>query len=190
MDTVVSGINIHLLEDRQKLADAASGLFKQIETKFKEHGITEKPFIFLKADAGTYGMGVMPIEDPSEIINLNRRNKNRLYKGKGGQVIDRYILQEGVATIQTVNHHASEVCIYQIVNNLVGGFYRLHTEKSSRDNLNSQGMDFKTICPHPKENPQCGEPYDADLFFVYSILARIAAIAAKREIAELKIAKK
>lgn len=190
LDTVVSDVNVNSDGDRAKLADAAKTLFEQIKTKYKEHHINEKPFIFLKADAGTYGMGVMPIENPQEMIDLNRKNRNKLYKGKGSQVIDRYLLQEGVATFYTIDHQTSEVCLYQITNHLVGGFYRMHAEKTSRDNLNSQGMDFKKMCPHPVKYPDCGVEYDADLFSVYAILSRVATIAAYREVLQLEAVKK
>ena len=54
--------------------------------------------VFLKADRGTYGMGVEAFEEPAQILGMNRKLRNQLYKGKGSQVIRRYLLQEGVPT--------------------------------------------------------------------------------------------
>jgi glutamate--cysteine ligase len=130
-------------------------------------------------------MGVMPIEDPSEIGQLNRKNRNRLYKGKGSRVIGRYLLQEGVPTIYTIESQASEVCIYQIDNKLVGGFYRSHANKSKRENLNAKGMVFQKMCPHQSKYGDCGIHHDVNIFDVYRILARIAGVAAHREIVHL-----
>ncbi len=183
-------VNINVEQDRVKLMDLASDLFKRVQKKYTEHAIEEKPFIFIKADAGTYGMGVMPIEDPAELIQLNRKDKNKLYKGKGAQVIERFLLQEGVPTIHTINHEVSEVCIYQIDNDLVGGFYRSHAKKGSRENLNSQGMDFKKMCPHLKKYGDCGVHHNMNIFDIYRMLARIAGIAAHREIVQLERANK
>src|SRR3989338_2037824 len=136
---VGDGVNINVKDDQDKLAEAAAKLFKEIAVKYKEHNIPEKPYVVLKADSGTYGMGVLPVNDPSQIIGLNRKDRNKLYKGKSAQVITRYLLQEGVPTMYTIGHAVSEVCIYQIENNLVGGFYRSHATKGERDNLNTQG---------------------------------------------------
>lgn len=187
---VAEGIDIHDEEDRDQLRQTASKLFKRIEAKYKEHQIKEKPYILIKADAGTYGMGILPIEDPDDIVHLNRRDRNKLHTGKSGQVIQRYLLQEGVPTIYNIEKEVSEVCIYQIENNLVGGFYRSHAAKGGRDNLNAQGMVFKKMCPHLITHADCGVPHDVDVFNIYRLLARIAAIAAQREIVHLEASDK
>lgn len=190
LNSVVDHVDIHQPADRVRLMDTASELFKRIRGKYREHGIPEKPFIFVKADAGTYGMGVKAVEDPQEILELNRKDRNKLHKGKGAHVIDRYLFQEGVATIYSIDQRACEVVIYQIANNLVGGFYRSHATKSSRDNLNTQGMEIKKMCPHLRTYGDEGLHPDVNLFDVYRILARIAGIAAHREIVDLEMAKK
>jgi len=187
--SVIDQVNINENNDRKKLAEAAQDLFKQIEEKYKEHQIKEKPYIMIKDDSGTYGMGVMPVEHPDEIINLNRKNRNKLYKGKNSQLIQRYLLQEGVPTIYHTGHEVSEVVIYQIENNLVGGFYRSNDQKGQRENLNSQGMMFKKICPHSNQYGDCGVHHDVNTFNIYRILARIAGIAAHREIINLEAQK-
>ncbi len=183
----LEGININEDADRTKLAQSADTLFKKIRAKHKEHGINEKPFVFVKSDSGTYGMGVVPIEHPDELIDLNRRSKNKLYKGKSSQVISRFLLQEGVSTIHEIDGQVSEVCVYQIDNTLIGGFYRLNNEKNARQNLNSTGMNFRKMCPHlDKYGRDCGIPHNLNIFDIYRILARIAGIAASMEIVELE----
>lgn len=187
---VVDGVNINVKADQDKLAETATKLFKGIAVKYKEHNIPGKPYIVMKADSGTYGMGVLPFEDPSDIVNLNRKDRNKLYKGKSAQVISRYLLQEGVPTMYTIAHEVCEVCIYQIENNLVGGFYRSHATKGDRDNLNTQGVIFKKMCPHLKKYGDCGVHHDINVFDIYRLLARVAAIAARREITYLEARKK
>lgn len=187
-------------EDRKKLADMASDLFKKIQAKYDEYAIKEKPFIFLKSDFGTYGMGVLAVEDPSEIIDFNRKTKNKLYKGKSAIVINRFILQEGVPSITKIGDQTSEPCLYQIANHYIGGFYRVN-QKSDRDNLNSPGMHFVKMCAAPysavrcdtkteyaddaTKNTPCGVT-PASRLDIYQILARIAGIAAHREIQHLE----
>ena len=187
---VVEGVDINSQEDRQKLKDSADDLFRRIKEKYNEHHIKEKPYILIKSDSGTYGMGVLPIEDPSEILQLNRKNRNKLHVGKSGQVVQRYLLQEGVPTIYSTDQEISEVCIYQIENNLIGGFYRSHSSKGQRDNLNTRGAEFKKMCPHLSKYGDCGVHHDVNVFDLYRILARIAGIAAHREIIRLEAAKK
>jgi len=188
--TAVEDVDINSEEDRQKLKDSADDLFKRIKEKYAEHQINEKPYILIKSDSGTYGMGVLPIEDSSEILQLNRKNRNKLHVGKSGQVIQRYLLQEGVPTIYSTGQEISEVCIYQIENNLIGGFYRSHSSKGQRDNLNTRGAEFKKMCPHLSKYGDCGVHHDVNVFDLYRILARIAGIAAHREIIHLEAGKK
>lgn len=179
-------IDINSDTDRKKLADQATNLFEQIKTKHTQHEINEKPFLMLKSDTGTYGMNVIPIENPEEILQLNRKLRNKLHKGKSSKVNERYLLQEGVPTIYRIDQEISEVCIYQIENNLVGGFYRSHSAKNDRQNLNSQGMVFKKMCPQLSKYGDCGVHHDINVFDIYRIIARIAGIAAHREIINLE----
>ncbi|MCA9393028.1 MAG: glutamate--cysteine ligase [Candidatus Omnitrophica bacterium] len=182
----VSPIDINVESDRHRLADAAAGLFADIARKYREHHINEKPYIVLKSNSGTYGMGVMAIEDAADILHLNRKKRNSMSVGKSSQAISQFLLQEGVPTIYNVAQQVSEVVIYQIENNLIGGFYRMHGSKGQRDNLNSKGMSFQTICPHSAKYGDCVAHPDINMFDVYRILARIAGIAAHREIIQLK----
>ncbi len=184
--TVVDSININEEADRKRVSEATASVLENVRQKYQEHKIDEKPFVFLKADSGTYGMGVFPVEDAQDILTLNRRARNNLYKGKSGQVISRFLIQEGVPTIYNIDEKVSEVVIYQIENNVIGGFYRTNTEKSGRENLNSPGMGFKKMCPHLKKYGKCGIHHDMNIFDVYRILARIAGIAAHREIIQLE----
>ena len=188
LSEVVDQVNIHEPGDRQRLADAAASLMQRTQAKYDEHGITEKPFVFLKTDRGTYGMGVTPFEDPRQIVTLGRRARNKLYKAKGAQVVTRYLLQEGVPSSTRVQGQVAEAVVYQIANQFVGGFYRTHGQKSDRENLNAAGMGFSRMCPHAH---RYGEPVahpDPSILDVYRILARIAGIAAHREIHQLESA--
>lgn len=180
-------VDINNDADRKRLAGAAEKLFTDIGNKYKEHGIQEKPFVFLKADSGTYGMGVLAVESPAEILELNRKQRNNLHKGKNAQVINRLLLQEGVPTIHRIEENPSEVCIYQIDNNLVGGFYRFHTGKNPRESLNSPGgMGFKKICPHSNKYGDCNPHPNMNIFDIYRMLARIGGVATSCEIKSLE----
>ncbi len=184
--SVVEGVNVMEAGSLERLKSAADDLFAKIKSKYARHQIPEKPYIVIKSDSGTYGMGVKVFEEADDILRMNRRDKNRLHKGKGAQVINRFLLQEGIPTIYNIGRKVSEVVIYQVNNNLVGGFYRSHSQKNSRENLNSRGMDFQKMCPHLSKYGDCGVHHDVNIFDVYRILARIAGIAAHREISHLE----
>lgn len=183
---IVDEVNINNENDRIRLFQAATELFSKISQKYQIENISEKPYIVLKSDSGTYGMGVMTIQNPQDILELNRKEKNKLHVGKGSQIIDRYLLQEGVPTIHNVDNQVSEICLYQIDNHFVGGFYRSHAQKGERDNLNSQGAEFKRMCPHLKKYGEYCVHDHLTMFDIYRIIVRIAGIAAHREIIQLE----
>ncbi|MFP4473711.1 MAG: glutamate--cysteine ligase [Candidatus Omnitrophota bacterium] len=185
----VEDIDVGNEDHRVRLQDTASELLQEIRGQYRRHDIEEQPYLVVKADAGTYGMGVLAIEDPSELTALNRKGRNKLSSGKGSVPITRYLLQEGVPTIHEVDEKVSEVCMYQVENHLIGGFFRSHSTKGSRDNLNARGMLFKKICPHREEFKEMeahNGTHEPEMFDVYRILARVAAIAAHREIRQLE----
>ena len=114
----------------------------KIRRKYKEYGIQEKPFIIVKADAGTYGMGIMTVRDPKELADLNRRSRNKMSVIKDGQEVSEVILQEGVPTNERVNDSVAEPVVYMIDRYVVGGFYRVNPERGNDENLNSPGASF------------------------------------------------
>ncbi len=185
---IVDNVDINEEADRVRMFNCATALFERISKKYQKENINEKPYIVVKSDNGTYGMGVMAVEDPQEILDLNRKEKNKLHVGKGSRVIDRYLLQEGVPTIHHIDNLVSEICLYQIDNHVIGGFYRSHAHKGERENLNSQGAEFKRMCPHLKKygHSDCCLDGEMNAFDIYRILARIAGIAAHREIIQLE----
>ncbi len=184
----VDEIDINKEDDRQRLYTHAKDLFNEIQAKYTQYSIEDKPFIFIKANSGTYGLGVIPLENPEQILELNSRKRKDLSRDKAAQEVTSFLLQEGVPTIHRIEENPSEVCIYQIDNNFVGGFYRFHTGKSSRENLNSPGgMTFQKMCPHlDKYGKDCGVEHNLNVFDIYRILARVAGVAATREIKDLE----
>ena len=175
----VDNIDINEAADRDILMDKASDLFGRIRVKFNEHNVNEKPFIFLKANTGTYGMGVMAIEDPSDIKELNRKGRNKMNKGKSSVLNTSFIIQEGVPSKQKYDRGTSEVVLYQISNTPVGGFLRVHADKGARDNLNSKGMQF---VPFRMDDSKNAFPF----LPVYRLMAQAAGLAATQEIRQLE----
>jgi glutamate--cysteine ligase len=168
------------------------GLIREIGAKYREYGIEREPFVFIKADAGTYGMGVMTARSPDDVAELNRKQRTRMAASKEGQPIRNVIIQEGVYTEETwgPERASAEPVVYLIDHHVVGGFYRVHTERSTSENLNAPGMRFEPLafadacnCP----DLEAGVEARINRFYVYGVVARLATLAAAREMAALTV---
>lgn len=168
------------------LMSNAEALLAKIRRKYKEYGIQEKPFLIVKADAGTYGMGIMTVRDPKDLVDLNRRSRNKMSVIKDGQEVSEVILQEGVPTYERVNDAVAEPVVYMIDRYVVGGFYRVNAERGIDENLNSPGASFVPLAfaesghlPKPGAKPGASAP---NRFYMYGVIARLAMVAASYEL--------
>ena len=168
------------------LTSNAETLLGKIRRKYKEYGIQEKPFIIVKADAGTYGMGIMTVRDPKDLADLNRRSRNKMSVIKDGQEVSEVILQEGVPTYERVNDSVAEPVVYMIDRYVVGGFYRVNPERGTDENLNSPGSSFVPLAfagsnqfTKPGAKPGVVAP---NRFYMYGVIARLAMVAASYEL--------
>ena len=85
------------------LKSNTDALLTKIRRKYKEYGIQEKPFVVIKADNGTYGMGIMTVRDIKDLEALNRKTRNKMSVIKDGQEVSEVIIQEGVLTHEQIN---------------------------------------------------------------------------------------
>ncbi|MDG2159392.1 MAG: glutamate--cysteine ligase [Gammaproteobacteria bacterium] len=169
------------------LVHHASRLFTLIKEKYIQYDIDEEPYIMIKADSGTYGMGIMQVRSIDELMSLNRKQRTKMLKTKGGNKVDKVILQEGVYSNEILKplNHVAEPVIYSFGSNLVGGFYRLHDTKNNSENLNSPGMTFypipfKEACINPNNNETIHS--DTNKCYIYGVIARLAILAASKEL--------
>ena len=170
------------------LAEYTSILLLDIQKKYNEFGIAATPYVVIKADAGTYGMGVMTVRSADEVTDLNRKQRTRMSKSKGGNIINKVILQEGVPTYETwgESYAVAEPVVYMMNRYVVGGFYRVHTRRGAEENLNAPGMHFEPLgfeepCNMPDR--RCDPDTTPNRFYTYGVIARLALLAASREIA-------
>jgi glutamate--cysteine ligase len=168
------------------LMSNAETLLGKIRRKYKEYGIQEKPFIIVKADAGTYGMGIMTVRDPKDLADLSRRTRNKMSVIKDGQEVHEVILQEGVPTYERVNDAVAEPVVYMIDRYVVGGFYRVNAERGIDENLNAPGASFVPLAfaehnqlPRPGARPGASAP---NRFYMYGVIARLGLVAASYEL--------
>ncbi|RPH45953.1 MAG: glutamate--cysteine ligase [Burkholderiales bacterium] len=178
-------VDFQAREGEECLAHNVDATLKLIRAKYKEYGIDQTPFVIVKADAGTYGMGIMSVKDASEVQNLNRKQRNKMAVVKEGLEVSEVIIQEGVPTIETVDNGVAEPVVYMVDKYVVGGFYRVHGERGRDENLNAPGsrfvpLPFAAPCnmPDAEGTPECAP----NRFYAYGVVARLALLAASLEL--------
>ncbi|MGD8925323.1 MAG: glutamate--cysteine ligase [Thioalkalispiraceae bacterium] len=184
-------INFMKREGEDCLKKNVTQLFNDVQAKYDEYGITEKPFVIVKADAGTYGMGIMTVHSADELLELNRKQRTKMSATKSGKTVTKVIMQEGVYTFEKWGDEqaVAEPVVYMIDHFVVGGFYRVHTEKGINESLNAPGMHFQPLAfAEPCNSPDSSKAPDANpnRFYAYGVIARLALLAAAREYARSK----
>ena len=185
----VDDVDLNDPSDQARIAGKAEALFAALESDYAARGVGSTPYLFLKSDSGTYGMGVTAIYSPDELRQLNRKLRNKLLSSKAGTPNTSFILQEGIPTDDFYSEQPIEPVIYLIDGKFVGGFFRINPLRDAYSSLNAQGMQFSCLCLHKLDQPhewpfiQCTDK--ADLVVVSTYLARISALAAGMEMQEL-----
>ena len=177
-------INFQEKKGEECLEGYVSEILDDIRGKYREYGIKQDPFVIVKADAGTYGMGVMTVKDPSEVRGLNRKQRNKMAVVKEGLEVHEVMVQEGVYTQETVDDAVAEPVVYMIDHFVVGGFYRVHTQRGQDQNLNAPGMQFKPLAfADPCSSPNPDDPgCPPNRFYAYGVIARLALLASSVEL--------
>src|SRR5665647_3088416 len=168
------------------LTTNVDALLTKIRRKYKEYGINEKPFVVVKPDNGTHGMGIMTVRDVKDLGALSRKAKNKMGTTKDGRALSEVIIQEGVLTNERVNDAVAEPVVYMMDRYVVGGFYRVHAERGVDENLNAPGSSFVPLAfadsgrlPQPGQEPGSSSP---NRFYMYGVIGRLAMLAASYEL--------
>ena len=186
MFTKVGEVDLSEGAGTEALMSHAETLLGKIRRKYKEYGIQEKPFVIVKADSGTYGMGIVTVRDPKDLADLDPRVREKLSVAKRGRQVGELILQEGVPTYERINEAAAEPVVYMIDRYVVGGFYRVNADRGVDENLNAPGASFVPLAfagsnqlPKPGAKPGASAP---NRFYMYGVIARLAMVAASYEL--------
>ncbi len=172
ISTEVDNIDIKNESDIGKIKNSAKEIFDKIEEKFDQYQIKwTKPYCFVKSNSGTYGMGVIDIKSPDDLLKLNKKSRDDMKKGKSGSKINSVIIQEGIVTIEKLETSTAEKTLYLVGGELVGGFWRYNQGKNSFISLNSKSSDFK---------PLNKSEYESDPFL--KLVTKICYLAALKEV--------
>lgn len=158
---------------RNELADRVDHFIAQLEVEYRQRKIDQKPFVFVKNNAGTYGLAVIRVGSGQEVREWSYKARKKMKAAKGGRDIEEVIIQEGVPSIVQADGASAEPVIYMIGCELAGGFLRTHAEKSATDSLNSPGAVYKKLCVSDLTDRAAGCPMEN----VYGWTAKLGLLA-------------
>ncbi|HSQ71814.1 MAG TPA: glutamate--cysteine ligase, partial [Rubrivivax sp.] len=164
----------------------ADTMLTKVRRKHKEYGINEKPFVMVKADNGTSGLGLMTVRDVKDLDDAGRLARHQMTAAHGGTDITEVLIQEGVPTYERIADAPAEPVVCMIDRYVVGGFYRTHAHRAFDESLNAPGAGFvelafaeSTQLPRPGAKPGASAP---NRFYMYGVIGRLAMLAAAYEL--------
>lgn len=169
---VCNDIDFKLMRGIDILASKVETLLQKIYQKYQEYEIKQQPYVVIKSDYGTYGMGVMIAKSGDDVLRLNKKQRTQMHITKSNIVNQRVIIQEGISTIDKVNNNIAEPLLYFINHQQIDFFYRSHKHKDQFSNLNSVGMEIINGY----------QPLDKNYLYCCNMVGRLATLAASLEL--------
>lgn len=126
----------------QDTAQKVDELLALIQNKYSLYQITSTPYVYIKADNGTFGMGVMCVKSGEELLHINKKRRHSMNVIKEGIVNSEIIIQEGIPTIHMHNSSPAENMIYMIAGNPIASIIRTNPSKDRFASLNHHNMQF------------------------------------------------
>ena len=162
------------------LAKYVDELIGKIGEKYQQYGITSEPYCYVKADNGTYGMGIMTVKSGAELLEINKKDRNKMNSIKGSIQNTTAIIQEGVITTDLIQNMIAEPMIYLMNGQVVGNLFRANDARDANISLNAAGMSFYDLSDLNDEDLQLGLD-KASIAKIYSTIAKLSALAASLE---------
>jgi len=168
------------------LHSRVDALLVKIRRKYKQYGIKEKPFVVVKADNGSHGVGILTVHDAKDLPALSQRMCSQTSGLPDTEPAHDILIQEGVLTQERMNDAVAEPVVYMMDRYVVGGFYRVHAHRGVDENLKAPGASYvplafkqSTHLPQPGFKPGASAP---NRFYMYGVVARLAMLAASYEL--------
>ncbi len=80
--SALDGVDFMAQEGVDELALEVDNILALVRKKYAQYQITDKPFVVVKADNGTYGMSVMMVHDGEELRQMNRKQRTKMSSTK------------------------------------------------------------------------------------------------------------
>lgn len=164
-----------------RVAATVDDVLSSTKRKYEEYDIDKPPYAVIKHNSGTYGIGVVSVHSGDEVLSFNRKNREKMSRGKGGGVITEVLVQEGIPTTKVFENFVGETVLSTMGDEVVGGALRLHRERSERESLNVPGSEFRPLCLSDSSS-NCDCLRDPKLCGIYKTIMRIAIYATGYEI--------
>lgn len=162
-----------------ELANQANSVLEAIKEKYSQHNIKSEPYCYIKADSGTYGMAVWNISKAEEIININKKDRNKMNMLKNSVQNNRVIIQEGIPTIDKIDSKIAEPLIYLINGSVVANLYRVNENRNEKNSLNAAGALF--FDSSNLQNKQINHNHP-NLTLIYKMITKISALSSSIEV--------
>lgn len=121
-----------------------------IQDKYKKYNIDSKPYVYIKSNTGTFGMGIMIAYSSDDILKANKITRHSM-NSVFGRTTEEVIIQEGIPTIHYEENASGKIffenCLYYANSQFLGGFQRKNPKKDAFSNLNAQHSFFSPIEP-------------------------------------------
>ena len=166
-----------------RVAAKIDSVLERIASKYEEYEIDRKPLVFVKDNAGTYGMGIIVVDSGEAVLRLNRSQRNKMSHGKGSAAIRAALIQECIPTAEYFKGRPGEPVVYLVGDKVLGGFFRYSDRKSETESLNSVGTQFAALClTDVNEFDTILACYHGHCSFeLYYAVARVSCLAMGRE---------
>ena len=166
------------------LAKNVEKLLKKISEKYLQHNIKDQPYCYIKADNGTYGMAVWTVSNPQDVLEINKKERNKMNMLKGSTQTSKVMIQEGIITADKINNNPCEPMIYMINGNVAQNLFRTNDSRDDRISLNAMGASFYNLENLPQENNFIDS--ENNFIIVYELIAKMASLASAIELQSLK----
>jgi len=166
------------------LAKNVENLLKKISEKYLEYNIKDEPYCYIKADNGTYGMAVWSVSNPQDVIDINKKERNKMNMLKGSTQTSKVMIQEGIITADKINNNPCEPMIYMINGEVVQNLFRTNDSRDERISLNASGATFYNLENLPPKNNFANS--ENNFIIVYELIAKMASLSSSIELNFLK----
>jgi len=166
------------------LAESVDNLIKNLRQKYQEYGINDEPYCYIKADNGTYGIAVWPVFSGEDVLTINKKERNKMSMLKGSVATHKVMVQEGIATSDKINGKIAEPMIYMMGGEVVGNLFRVNESRDEKISLNAAGANFFDLRNLDEKEITLGEN-KTNITEIYSLIARLAALAASHEYSQI-----
>ena len=180
-------VNVEQAQDLDRVRAQVDAVLVKVRRKHKEYGITDKPFVVIKAGDGRRGIATLSVRDTKDLATKIERawTHQRGASAKSAASME-WLVQEGVPTFERINEAVAEPVVYMMDRYVVGGYYRVHAERGDEELLRPPGSQYVPLAfeptgalPRPGLKPGVSAP---NRFYMYGVVARLALLAASYEL--------